>query len=129
MACISGNDGVVKVGANAVGKIVSFEVEETAETLDCTAMGDQWNTVTPGRNSWTASLTVRWQRSDAGQNALTVGASVAVLLYPEGDATGSAELSGNAVVTKVGVAVNKDDIVERSVELTGDGALTHGTVA
>ena len=128
MTCIWGNDGVIKVGANPVGKVVSFEVEETVETLDCTTMGDDWNVHRAARKSWTASVTLRWQRNDAGQNALTVGSTVAVKLYPEGDATGSAQISGNAIVTKVGVAVNKDDLVERTVELTGSGPLTHNTV-
>jgi len=125
--CYSGNDGVVKVGTSPVGEMVSWDVEETAETYDCTTMGDEWERHIAGRKKWTASITLRWDPNDAGQTALTVGTAVSLKLYPAGDATGSEQLSGNATVTKVGRSVNKDDVVERTIELAGNGALTIGT--
>ena len=40
MATHTGSEGTVKVGANAIAEIRSFSLEETADTLEDTTMGD-----------------------------------------------------------------------------------------
>ena len=128
MTCYRGNDGVLKVGATAVGEVVEWNAEESTSLHDCTSMGDDWERHTPGIKKWTASVTLRWDKDDAGQNALEVGGSVSVKLYPAGDGAGGEVMEGTATVETISVSVSKDDLVERSVSLTGNGALTHGTV-
>lgn len=130
MTTFAGNDGVVKIGANAVAEVRSFNVTEVAETRDATSMGDTWraNKVN-GLKSWTGSVTCWWDDTDTnGQVALTVGASVTLTLYPEGDGTGAYSISGTAIVTEISHEQAMEDTIEASFNFTGDGALTRGTV-
>ena len=40
MATHKGSEGTVKVGSNAVAEIRSYSIEESADTLEDTSMGD-----------------------------------------------------------------------------------------
>ena len=128
MATFSGSDGVVKVGGTAVGEVRSFTVNQNAETIDDTVMGDSWRTHKTGLKAWDASVEVLFDDTDAQQTALAVGSSVTIALYPEGDTTGDYELEGTATVTGVSNTQSYDNtLVTRTFTLQGSGALTIGT--
>jgi hypothetical protein len=127
-----GKDGVVKVGANAVAEVDNWSVTESAEVAEDTAMGDTWRSHIAGKtiNSWQGSLTCHWDETDTqGQQALGVGASVTLGLYPEGTASGATYKSGLATITSVGLTVTKDGVTQRSFNFQGNGALTEQAVA
>lgn len=130
MATINGNDGVVKVSTNTIAEVQNFELTETAATIRTTAMGDTWESRSAGLNSWSGSLTCHLDDTDTdGQEALTVGASVTLNLYPEGDGSGAEEYTGTAIITQVGLSQTFDNqTVQRSFSFEGDGALTKGAV-
>ena len=50
-------------------------------------------------------------------------------VYPEGSTTGDSYLTGSAIVTGKTINSSADGMVEASVSLQGNGALTTGTVA
>jgi hypothetical protein len=86
MANHKGSEGTVKVGSNAVAEIRSFSLEENADTLEDTSMGDSARTYLSSLTSWSGTVDVFWDETDAtGQGALTIGAEVTLNLYPEGD--------------------------------------------
>lgn len=130
MATFSGNDGVVKIGANQVAEVMSFTVNQTMEPIDDTVMGDSWRTHLAGLKTWDGSVECRWDDTDTnGQEALTVGASVTLNLMPEGSGVGEYELSGTASVTSVSQTQSYDNTtVTRTFTFQGNGALTIGTV-
>ena len=126
MATVSGNNGEVKIGANAVAEIKSFDITETDNIIEDTAMGDTAKTFVSGLNEASGSITCHFDKSDtSGQEAMTVGASVTLNLYPEGDSTGNREITMTALITSVGVSETVNDIVERSFGFTATGAVTH----
>lgn len=132
MTTFSGNDGVVKIGSNTVAEVTAWEVEESVSPYEDTAMGDTWRSHRAGSGfkEWTAKVTCWWDDTDTnGQEGMTLGASVSLKLYTEGDSASDDEITGTASVTKIGVSVNKDGIVTREFELMGNGTLTHGTVS
>lgn len=132
MATHHGKDGVVKVGSNAVAEVDNWSVTETAEVAEDTAMGDTWKSHIAGKtiNSWSGNLNCHWDESDTqGQQALTVGASVTLNLYPEGAGVGATYKSGLATITSVGVTVAKDGVVSRAFAFQGNGALAEQAVA
>lgn len=127
-----GKDGVVKVGSNAVAEVDNWSLNQSAKVADDTAMGDTWETHIAGKtiNSWQGSLTCHWDAADTnGQEALDVGASVTLKLYGEGTGTGAVEYSGTATVTSVGMTVPKDNVIQRTFNFQGNGALAQGVVA
>ncbi len=129
MATHTGKDGVVKVGANDVAEVCSFSLNETADTVEDTTMGDAARTHIVTLTSFDGSLDVYWDETDTnGQIALGVGSSVTLALYPEGDASGATYYSGTALVTSVGKSSSFDGMVEQSISVQGTGALTTATV-
>ena len=130
MATHTGSEGTVKVGSNAIAEIRSFSIEETADTLDDTTMGTIARTYKSGLTTFTGTIDVLWDETDeSGQGALIIGASVTLNLYPEGDTSGDVYLTGEAIVTGRSVNSTFDGLVEMSISVQGNGALSRTTVA
>ena len=130
MATHTGSEGTVKVGANAIAEIRSFSIEESADTLEDTTMGDTARTYKPSLTTFTGTVDVLWDETDTtGQGALTIGAAVTLNLYPEGDTSGDTYYTGAAIVTGRTINSSFDGLVEMSISVQGNGALTQTTVA
>ena len=129
MATHKGSEGTVKVGSNAVAEIRSYSIEESADTLEDTSMGDSARTYKPSLTNFSGSLDVFWDETDtSGQGALSIGSEVTLNVYPEGDTSGDTYYSGSAIVTGVSRTASFDGLVEASVSVQGNGALTESTV-
>jgi predicted secreted protein len=129
MATHKGSEGTVKVGSNAVAEIRSYSIEESADTLEDTSMGDSARTYKPSLTSFSGSLDVFWDETDtSGQGALSIGSEVTLNVYPEGDTAGDTYYSGSAIVTGVSRTGAFDGLVEASISVQGNGALTESTV-
>ncbi len=129
MATHTGSEGFVRVGANTIAEIRSYSIEETADTVEDTSMGDSYRTHKTTLKSFSGSVDVFWDETDTtGQIALTVGSEVTIGFYPEGATSGDAFLSGTAIVTSKTITGSFDGMVESSINVQGTGALTTGTV-
>jgi len=129
MATYTGKNGAVYVGVNAVAEIKDWSLETTSETTTDTVMGDSWVTHKPTLKSWTSSFNAIWDDADTnGQLLLVEGAEVTINLYPTGNNSGDVEWSGAVIVTSVSKTASFDGLVEASFSVTGNGALTTGTV-
>jgi len=129
MATHKGSEGIVKVGTDSVSEVRSYSIEETADTLEDTSMGDSARTYKSSLTSFSGSLDVFWDETDTtGQGALTIGSEVTLNLYPEGDTAGDTYYTGTAIVTGVTRTGSFDGLVEASVSVQGTGALTSTTV-
>ncbi len=129
MATHTGSEGTVKVGSDAIAEIRSYSLEETADTLEDTSMGDSARTYKSSLKTFTGTVDVFWDETDtAGQGALTNGAEVTLAVYPEGDASGDTYYSGSAIVTGVSRTASFDGMVEASISVQGTGDLTATTV-
>lgn len=130
MATHTGSEGTVKVGSNAIAEIRSFSIEQSADTLEDTTMGDTARTYKSSLTTYTGSVDVLWDETDTtGQGALTIGAEVTLNLYPEGDTSGDTYYTGTAIVTGRTINSTYDGLVEMSISVQGSGALTESTVA
>ena len=129
MAVHKGSEGTVKVGVNGILEIRSYSIEESADTLETSTMGDTARTYVPSLTTFTGSVDVYWDETDStGQGALTVGAEVTLNVYPEGDASSDVYYAGSAIVTGITRTASFDGLVEASITLQGTGALTESTV-
>lgn len=129
MATHIGREGVVKVGANAVAEVRSFSINQTADTVEDTTMGDTARTRLVTLTSFDGSLDVFWDETDTnGQVALAPGSNVTLELYPEGDSAGDTYYSGSVNVTGLSISTSVDGMVEASITVEGSGALTTTTV-
>lgn len=129
MANHQGSEGIVKVGANTVAEVRSWQLSESADTIEDTAMGDTSKTFRSGLTEWEGSMECYWDETDTnGQEALTSGASVTLNLYPEGDTSGDTFFTGSAIVTGISRQASHDGMVEASFNYKGTGDLTQNTV-
>jgi len=125
MTVYSGNDGVVKIGANAATKVTGFTVDETAGTYRTDGAGEAWEGNAAHKKAWSGSLDCRLDASDTtGATSVRAGTVLALGLYPDGDVATRQYLSGNAVVTSVGRKSGLEADNQISINFTGDGALT-----
>ena len=130
MATHTGSEGTVKVGSTAVAEIRSYTLNENGDTLEDTSMGDTARTYKPSLKSFDGSLDVFWVESDVGgQDALTVEAEITFSVYPEGSTTGDVYYTGSAIVTSRSITASYDGMVEMSIGIQGNGALTSATVS
>ncbi len=129
MATHAGSEGTVKSGANDIAEIRSFSLEESADTIEDTTMGDASRTYLTGLKTFSGSVDVFWDETDTdGQVSFAVGSSVTLAVYPEGDTAGDTYYSGTAIVTGRTITSSFDGMVEASFTLQGTGALTASTV-
>ena len=129
MATHAGSEGTVKSGSNAIAEVRSFSLEESADTIEDTTMGDASRTYLTGLKTFSGSVDVFWDETDTdGQVSFSVGSSVTFAVYPEGDTAGDTYYSGTAIVTGRTITSSFDGMVEASFTLQGTGALTVTTV-
>jgi predicted secreted protein len=127
MSIHKGSEGTVHVGTDAVAEIRSYSIEESADTLETTSMGDSARTHLASLTSFSGSVDVYWDEADTAQTALTVGTSVTIKFYPEGTASSAKYYSGEAIVTGVSRSASFDGLVESSISIQGTGVLTLAT--
>jgi len=129
MATHKGSEGSVKVGSATIAEVKSYSLEESADTIETTKMGDAARTYLPSLTSFSGSVDCFWDETDtAGQVALAVGASVTLVFYPEGSASGDTYYSGTALVTGKTITGSFDGMVEASISVQGTGVITTATV-
>ena len=129
MATHKGSEGLVKVGSATIAEVKSYSLEESADTIETTKMGDAARTYLPSLTSFSGSIDCFWDETDtSGQVALAVGASVTLVFYPEGADAGDTYYSGTALVTGKTITGSFDGMVEASISVQGTGAITTTTV-
>ena len=129
MATHKGSEGTVHVGSNAIAEIKSYSLEESADTIEDTTMGDTARTYLASLTTFSGSIDVFWDETDtSGQVALAVGSSVTLKFYPEGAVSGDTYYTGTALVTGKNISASFDGMVEASISVQGTGAITTATV-
>ena len=129
MANHTGQSGTVKLGSNAVGSVSGFSLDTTGDVIENSNLGSTARQFLAGRTSWSASVECHFDETDSnGQQALTVGSSVALNLYPEGADSGDYYFSGTWLIGSNSISIPTDGIIEASFNATLTGALTRGTV-
>ena len=126
---VAGKNGKVVIGASTTEKVVgikNWSLELSLETLETTALGDDWKNYITGLKEWTASSEGDYNvpTDTAGQKALQDaflnGTIVKVKLYV--DATNY--YTGEAYISSLSIEDPVDDVVTISIEFTGSGALS-----
>lgn len=129
MTVHAGTDGSVTIDGSAIGHLREWELDQQGNTSDTTTMGDVAETHVPTTYNWSGTATSYMDEVDAGQNAITVLAQIALVMQPEGSASGDTIFSGNATVTGITRSAAFDGIVEVEFSFQGNGVLAEGNIA
>lgn len=128
MATHHGKEGVVTVGGSAIGNVTGYTIDTTHDTVEDTSLEDSNKSYLVGRGTFTASIDMNYDETDAQQASLTTGSSLSFVFLPEGNSTGDESLSGTGIVTGMSIGLTLDGVTTRTVSLQGTGGLTVGTV-
>lgn len=131
MTTIVGNNGIVKVGANAVAEVKSFTYEESAPGIPDTAKGDADVTRRTGAIvDRRGTVECMLDPTDAnGQASIQPGDSVTLGLYQDTDGSGKYYRSGGAIIGRlVETSPEGNGIASATYEWEGNGSWTLTTV-
>ena len=129
MATHKGSEGVVKLSGNTIAEVRNWSIDEVADVLEDTSMGDTAKTFVSSLTSATGSMDCWWDETDTnGQEAMTIGASVALVLYPEGDSAGDVTITVSAIITERSISAAHDGLIEQTFAFQCTGAVTYSTV-
>ncbi len=126
---VAGKNGKVVIGADATQKVVgikNWSLELSLDTLETTALGDDWKNYITGLKEWSASsegdyeVPVDEEGQAALQKAFLDGTTVTVKLYVDG----KNYYTGEAYINSLSIEDPVDDVVSISIEFTGTGALS-----
>jgi hypothetical protein len=126
MATETSANGVIKVGSSAVAEVTGYSINYTSDTVEDTVIGDSARTYKATLKSYTASIDVMYDQTDA--NGLTVGAEISYSLYPSGETSGDKYYSGTGIVTGRTITGSVGELITASFEIQGSGDLTEATV-
>jgi predicted secreted protein len=127
MATHTGSEGTIKIGSTVLGELRSYTLEQTSDTIEDTSMGDAVRTYKVGLKGSSGSASVFFDEADAGQLLCTVGSSITLNLFPEGNQSGDKFYAVDAIVTGYNVSASFDGMVEAEITFQGTGAVTIGT--
>lgn len=131
MARKKGHLGTVLAGGSpsSVGEVTEWSFDEDGEKLDASSIGGAFKESDVGQVEVTGTLRAKWDTSVAGQNALiTVGAEVALELYPAGNTTGETRYTGNATVNRIGRRADTSSHVEIEFDFYANAGLPASAV-
>ena len=126
---VAGKGGKVVIGDGAAKKVVGIKrwsLELSLDTLETTALGDDWKNYITGLKEWSASsegdyeVPVDEEGQAALQSAFLNGTTVVVKLYVDG----KNYYMGEAYINSLSIEDPVDDVVSISIEFTGTGALS-----
>jgi predicted secreted protein len=127
MATHTGSEGTIKIGSTVIGELRSYTLEQTGDTIEDTSMGDSVRSYKAGLKSSSGSASVFFDEADAGQLLCTVGSSITLNVFPEGNQTGDKFYAVDAIVTGYNVSASFDGMVEAEITFQGNSAVTIGT--
>ena len=124
MSCYAGKDGALSVAGTNIASLTSWSVSQSAEVLECAAMGSTWKEHKSGLLSWEGSADANFMDGTATQaaNEVTVGTTVALIFYPDASQSGMS-FTGNAVVTAIENSASLGDVQTVSLSFSGTGQL------
>ena len=146
MATYTGQSGVLKMDSDdaspsltAFAEVTSFSIEHTVNTIEDTAMGDQYRSYKVGVNEWSGSADLYLSDTDissfgnilvgngSGLTSAATPTTVTLEAYPGGDTATFPKLSGEVIVTGFSVTSEMEGMVTATVSFQGTGALALGS--
>lgn len=131
MANYQGNNGSVKIKSGsdsltAVADVRTWSVTVNRETVETTAMGDDYRKYLKGLQMWNGSMDIVYNDSEASIVATSINPDTdnAVTVEFYGDNADGTKFVGEVIVTAFTVNASYDGLMTASVTFQGTGAPT-----
>ncbi len=126
---VAGKNGKVVISTTGDTKVVgikNWSLELSLDTLETTALGDDWKNYITGLKEWSASsegdyeVPIDGQGQASLQYAFLHGTTITLKLYVDD----KNYYQGEAYINSLSIEDPVDDVVSISIECTGTGELT-----
>jgi len=124
MPTATGNSGSLSFAAGAITELKTWSLDESAEPIDDTAMGDANKTSKAGLPGATGNIEVHYDQADAVQESMDAGASGVLILFPKGNTSANPRITLTVQITGRGTSGAIDEILPQ----TFNYALSSGAV-
>lgn len=124
MSTETGNSGSLSFAGSAITELKTWSLEEAAEQIDDTAMGDPNRTSKSGLASATGAIEVHYDEADSVQESMDAAASGVLILFPKGNTSGKPRITLTVQVTGRSGSGAIDEILPQSFNY----ALSSGSV-
>jgi len=114
MTTATGNSGSLDFGGSAITELKSWSLEEAAEQIDDTAMGDTNKTAKSGLPSASGAIEVHYDEADAVQESMDATVLGVLILYPKGTGSGSPRITLTVQITGRSTSGGIDEILPQS---------------
>ena len=114
MTTQTGNSGVLSFGGSDITELKSWSLDQSAEQIDDTAMGDTNRTSKSGLPTANGSIEVHYDEADTVQESMDAGASGALILYPKGNGSGLPRITLTVQITGRNTSGAVDEILPQS---------------
>lgn len=120
-----GRRGLVSLSGTAIGRVTAFSYDESADSVEATAMGDTAKSYEGGLVDGSGTVDFRFSQTDSGQDlmltALRAGTAVTLdLVSDSADTSGTnVGFSGSVVVNSFNYTQSFDDTINGSFGYQG----------
>ena len=114
MSTQTGNSGVISFGGSDITELKSWSLEEAAEQIDDTAMGDTNKTSKSGLPTASGTIEVHYDEADAVQEGMDAGTEGVLILYPKGNASSNPRVTLTVQITGRSTSGAIDEILPQS---------------
>jgi len=129
MATQTGNSGSLSFGGSAITELKSWSLEESAEQIDDTAMGDTNKTAKSGLPTASGTIEVHYDELDTVQESMDAATEGVLILYPKGNIATEPRITLTVQITGRSGSGAIDEILPQSFNYAiSSGAVVRDTV-
>ena len=114
MTTATGNSGSLSFAAGTITELKSWSLEESAEQVDDTAMGDTNRTSKSGLPTASGTIEVHYDEADSVQESMDAGANGVLILFPKGNTSGKPRITLTVQITGRSTSGAIDEILPQS---------------
>ncbi len=129
MTTATGNSGTLDFGGSPITELKSWSLEEAAEQIDDTAMGDLNRTSKSGLPNASGTIEVHYDEVDSVQESMDPAVEGVLILYPKGNASTEPRITLTVQITGRSTSGAIDEILPQSFNYAiSSGSVVRDTV-
>ena len=129
MTTETGNFGSLSFAGSPITELKSWSLEEAAEPIPDTAMGDANRTSKAGLPSANGTIEVHYDEADSVQESMDPATNGVLVLYPKGNTSGKPRITLTVQVTSRGQSGAIDEILPQTFNYAiSDGSVVRDSV-
>jgi hypothetical protein len=129
MTTTTGNSGSLSFAGSAITELKTWSLDESADPVDDTAMGDTNRTSKAGLASASGAIEVHYDEADSVQESMDPATEGVLILYPKGNVSARPRITLTVQITGRNTSGAIDEILPQSFNYAiSSGAVVRDSV-